>query len=237
MTVIELFSHVRDSVGEGLPAAGVLSGTELVGRGVVRIAGRAYAGAAMSGGLSTSPAMPNGSVNGSSGTSKPGAEGAPLPSGKDIGTLRKLWRFRDYGRAELRPLLLGVLMPALELLADLAGPWPLARVINELLKGGNSSGPLHRVSTAIINAATPYDRTPAAHGGRRLAQQRDPVPTRCARLGLIALCAMGTRYRMSGPGPWSGSSPRPGEIHPRGCADLMPSTAPAPSMRSSLRRE
>jgi hypothetical protein len=32
--VIELFSHVSDSVGEGLPAAGVLSGTELVGRGV-----------------------------------------------------------------------------------------------------------------------------------------------------------------------------------------------------------
>jgi ATP-binding cassette subfamily B protein len=103
----------------------------------------------MSAGPSTPPAIPSGSVNGSSGKSKASADEAPVPSGKDIGTLRELWRFRDYGRAELRPLLLGVLMRALELLADLAAPWPLALVINDLLRGGNSSGPLHQVANSF----------------------------------------------------------------------------------------
>ena len=42
----------------------------------------------------------------------------------DIGTLRQLWRFRDYGRAELRSLLLGTAMRGCELAADLAAPWP-----------------------------------------------------------------------------------------------------------------
>ncbi|WP_433273964.1 ABC transporter ATP-binding protein [Pseudonocardia xinjiangensis] len=46
----------------------------------------------------------------------------------------------------MRPLLLGVLMRALELLSDLAAPWPLALVINDLLRGGNSSGPLNQVA-------------------------------------------------------------------------------------------
>jgi ATP-binding cassette, subfamily B, bacterial len=100
----------------------------------------------MSAGPSTSLAMPSGSVNESSGKRKPLPAAVPLPPGKDIGTLRELWRFRDYGRAELRPLLLGVSMRALELLADLAAPWPLALVINDLLRGGNSSGPLHEVA-------------------------------------------------------------------------------------------
>jgi ATP-binding cassette subfamily B protein/subfamily B ATP-binding cassette protein MsbA len=63
-----------------------------------------------------------------------------------MGTLRQLWRFRDYGRTELRWLLLGVVMRACELVADLAAPWPLALVIDDLLKGDKKSGPLHWVA-------------------------------------------------------------------------------------------
>jgi ATP-binding cassette, subfamily B, bacterial len=56
----------------------------------------------------------------------------------NVGTLRQLWRFRDYGRAELRSLLTGVVMRTCELIADLAAPWPLALVIDNLLKGQTS---------------------------------------------------------------------------------------------------
>jgi ATP-binding cassette subfamily B protein/subfamily B ATP-binding cassette protein MsbA len=65
-------------------------------------------------------------------------------SGRDIGTLRELWRFRDFARPHLSSLLLGVLFRAAETLADLATPWPLALVINDLLGGGSKSagGPL-----------------------------------------------------------------------------------------------
>jgi ATP-binding cassette subfamily B protein/subfamily B ATP-binding cassette protein MsbA len=68
--------------------------------------------------------------------------GAP----ENIGTLRQLWRFRGYSRAELRSLLLGVVMRACELVADLAAPWPLALVIDDLLKGDKKSGVLHKVA-------------------------------------------------------------------------------------------
>jgi ATP-binding cassette subfamily B protein/subfamily B ATP-binding cassette protein MsbA len=82
-----------------------------------------------SGGLATAPAT---------------ADGLPR---RDLGTLRELWRFKDYARPERRPLLLGVAMRGLELAADLAAPWPLALVINDLLKGdGHKSGPLHEVA-------------------------------------------------------------------------------------------
>jgi ATP-binding cassette subfamily B protein/subfamily B ATP-binding cassette protein MsbA len=64
----------------------------------------------------------------------------------DVGTLRGLWRFRRYGRAELRWLLVGVVMRACELAADLAAPWPLALVINDLLQGRQGSSPLHGVA-------------------------------------------------------------------------------------------
>src|SRR5882757_7363093 len=64
------------------------------------------------------------------------ADGLP----RDIGTLRELWRFREYARPERRPLLLGVLMRGLELAADLATPWPLALVIDDLLKGDKKKG-------------------------------------------------------------------------------------------------
>jgi ATP-binding cassette subfamily B protein/subfamily B ATP-binding cassette protein MsbA len=62
------------------------------------------------------------------------------------GTLRQLWRFRGYGQAELRPLLAGVVMRGGELVADLAAPWPLALVIDDLLRGDQKSGALHRVA-------------------------------------------------------------------------------------------
>ena len=53
----------------------------------------------------------------------------------DTSTLRQLWRFRDYGRAELRSLVVGTGMRGCQLAADLAAPWPLALVIDDLLRG------------------------------------------------------------------------------------------------------
>ena len=64
----------------------------------------------------------------------------------DIGTLRQLWRFRDYGRAELRSLVLGTVMRGCELAADLAAPWPLALVIDDLLRGDHKQGILKDVA-------------------------------------------------------------------------------------------
>jgi ATP-binding cassette subfamily B protein len=65
---------------------------------------------------------------------------------RDVGTLRELWRFKDYARPERGPLLAGVAMRGLELAADLATPWPLALVIDDLLKGDKKSGVLHHVA-------------------------------------------------------------------------------------------
>ena len=72
---------------------------------------------------------------------------------RDIGTLRELWRFRDYGRTELKSLLLGVVMRACELVADLAAPWPLALVIDNVLKGKPLTGPLGSVSRLFGTSA------------------------------------------------------------------------------------
>jgi subfamily B ATP-binding cassette protein MsbA len=58
----------------------------------------------------------------------------------DLGLLRQLWRFRHYGRSELRPLLFGLLARVGELLADLATPWPLALTIDNVLKGREPTG-------------------------------------------------------------------------------------------------
>src|SRR5882757_71120 len=71
------------------------------------------------------------------------ADGLPR---RDIGTLRELWRFRDYARSERRPLLLGVFLRGLELAADLATPWPLALVIDDLLQGQQKGGLLDDVA-------------------------------------------------------------------------------------------
>jgi ATP-binding cassette subfamily B protein/subfamily B ATP-binding cassette protein MsbA len=66
---------------------------------------------------------------------------------RDRGTLRELWRFKDYARPERRTLWSGVGMRGLELIADLAAPWPLALVINDLLQGQHRSGVLHAVAS------------------------------------------------------------------------------------------
>jgi ATP-binding cassette subfamily B protein/subfamily B ATP-binding cassette protein MsbA len=65
---------------------------------------------------------------------------------RDVGTLRALWRFRDYARPELRALGWGVGMRGAELAADLAAPWPMALVIDDLLKGANAGGILQTVA-------------------------------------------------------------------------------------------
>jgi ATP-binding cassette subfamily B protein len=67
----------------------------------------------------------------------------------DIGMLRQFWRFRGYGRAHLRVLSAGVGLRVCELLADLAQPWPLALVIDGVLKGVPPRGPLSFVSSTV----------------------------------------------------------------------------------------
>jgi ABC-type multidrug transport system fused ATPase/permease subunit len=67
----------------------------------------------------------------------------------DIGMLRQFWRFRGYGRAHLRVLSAGVGLRVCELLADLAQPWPLALVIDGVLKGVPPHGPLSFVSSTV----------------------------------------------------------------------------------------
>lgn len=67
----------------------------------------------------------------------------------DAGLLRQVWRFRAYGRRELRALLVGVGMRVGELVADLATPWPLALVIDTVLKGQEPRGVLKPVSQLL----------------------------------------------------------------------------------------
>src|SRR3954462_14028170 len=84
-----------------------------------------------------------------------------LPPGRPLrrripaaAALRRMWgrsvgcggSAGSYGRAELRWLLIGVVMRAGELAADLAAPWPLALGINDLLQGRQHSSPLHGVA-------------------------------------------------------------------------------------------
>jgi ABC-type multidrug transport system fused ATPase/permease subunit len=71
----------------------------------------------------------------------------------DFGLLRQLWRFRSYGRQHLRMLLLGVGFRVAELVADLAQPWPLALVIDDVLRGGHSHGALARLVSPLGDSA------------------------------------------------------------------------------------
>jgi ATP-binding cassette subfamily B protein len=71
---------------------------------------------------------------------------ATATSTRDISTLRELWRFKDYARPERRALGLGVAMRGGQLVANLAAPWPLALVIDDLLQGENKGGVLHTVA-------------------------------------------------------------------------------------------
>src|SRR3954463_2757271 len=85
-------------------------------------------------------------INSSGGAVAVASQAAAGPSPGDLGALRQLWRFHDYGRAELRSLLIGVVMRACELAADLAAPWPLALVIDNLLRGRSGNDALYRVA-------------------------------------------------------------------------------------------
>ncbi|MDT7681762.1 MAG: ATP-binding cassette, subfamily bacterial [Pseudonocardiales bacterium] len=67
-------------------------------------------------------------------------------SARDRSTLQELWRFKSYAGPERRALYGGVAMRGLELAANLAAPWPLALVINDLLKGQSRGGVLHAVA-------------------------------------------------------------------------------------------
>ena len=76
------------------------------------------------------------------------SDGVGRRSRWDLSTLRELWRFKDYGRPERKALTIGVLMRGGEMAAGLAAPWPLALVIDDLLKGQGQgkSGVLHTVA-------------------------------------------------------------------------------------------
>lgn len=67
-------------------------------------------------------------------------------SGRDTGdgwgTLRYLSRFRAYGRPHATVLTFGVFLRILELLADLAQPWPLAVIVDTVLGHRPLRGPL-----------------------------------------------------------------------------------------------
>jgi ATP-binding cassette, subfamily B, bacterial len=106
----------------------------------------AQGGGQMSASVSASEVSPDRGSGGSVGSVSASGYPADGRAPGDIGTLRQLWRFRDYGRAELRWLSAGVVMRGCELAADLAAPWPLALVINDLLEGKQKSGPLHGVA-------------------------------------------------------------------------------------------
>jgi ATP-binding cassette, subfamily B, bacterial len=60
----------------------------------------------------------------------------------DAGLLKQFWRFRSYGRGEVRSLTVGMVMRALEFAADLATPWPLALVVDGVLRGSRPGGML-----------------------------------------------------------------------------------------------
>jgi ABC-type multidrug transport system fused ATPase/permease subunit len=73
-------------------------------------------------------------------TAQAAADAQPAAAGggareSGAGLLSQLWRFRSYGNAVRGTLSLGVVMRIGELAADLATPWPLAWVINTVLRG------------------------------------------------------------------------------------------------------
>jgi ATP-binding cassette subfamily B protein/subfamily B ATP-binding cassette protein MsbA len=85
-------------------------------------------------------------------SNKPHRQGPGRRPRWDLSTLRELWRFKYYGRRERKSLVLGVLMNGGQMAANLAAPWPLALVINDLLQdkgqgnGQGKSGILHTVA-------------------------------------------------------------------------------------------
>jgi ATP-binding cassette subfamily B protein len=62
------------------------------------------------------------------------------------GAARSLWKFRDYGRPHLRALSLGIVLRVGEMLADLAQPWPLAIIVDNVV----GHRPLRGVSASLL---------------------------------------------------------------------------------------
>ena len=67
--------------------------------------------------------------------------------GADPSLLSTLWRFRSYGEPHRRILGLGVLCRVGELLADLLVPWPIALVIDGVLRHGR----LHGLQATVVH--------------------------------------------------------------------------------------
>ncbi len=74
------------------------------------------------------------------------------------GIVRQLWRFHPYGRRHLPALGLGIGLRAGELVVDLAKPWPLAIVIDEVLGHKQWHSPLatflHRIAPTPLALLT-----------------------------------------------------------------------------------
>jgi ABC-type multidrug transport system fused ATPase/permease subunit len=79
--------------------------------------------------------LPKATTSGLGDISKDELAGAP-----DVGLLQQFWRFRDYGKGELRPLSFGVVMRFAELASDMAAPWPMALAIDTVLRGQQPHG-------------------------------------------------------------------------------------------------
>jgi ABC-type multidrug transport system fused ATPase/permease subunit len=78
----------------------------------------------------------------------------------NTGAARSLWRFRNYGRPHLGVLMAGIGLRVGEMLADLAQPWPLAVIVDNVmghrpLSGVSASllGGLDRSATTLLTAA------------------------------------------------------------------------------------
>jgi subfamily B ATP-binding cassette protein MsbA len=76
-----------------------------------------------------------------------------LAGAPDVGLLKQFWRFREYGRGELRPLLFGVVMRFAELASDLAAPWPMALAIDTVLRGQQPHGFIRPIAHLFGNSA------------------------------------------------------------------------------------
>ncbi len=69
-----------------------------------------------------------------------------LVSSLTTGAASSLWRFRAYGRPHLRVLWLGIGLRIGEMAADLAQPWPLAILVDNVV----GHRPLHGVSATLL---------------------------------------------------------------------------------------
>ncbi|HEY1968119.1 MAG TPA: ABC transporter ATP-binding protein [Pseudonocardia sp.] len=78
---------------------------------------------------------------------------ADLSTRRDIGLLGQFWRFRAYGRHEVRSLIGGVLLRAGEFGSDLISPWPLALIVDSMVRHTDPAGPLGRVARSLFGTS------------------------------------------------------------------------------------